>query len=163
MEKKLKKNLVKVRLNKEQRYIEIGDTLEQFTDNFKKEFRIKSNTNDYILSCKDKSNRITKILEEKTYQDLKDFIINYPKLIEPSFAPKEKIIHKNSKCKECGISPIEGIKYICMNCNSYELCSICEKRFGEKHGHPFLKLRKADYFEKFFKKIFQVDDKIINN
>ena len=157
MENNKKKKLIKVRLNQEQRYIEIGDTLEQFTDNFKKEFRIKSNTNDYILSCKDKSNRITKVLEEKTYQDLKDFFINYPKLIEPSFTSKEKIIHKNSKCKECGISPIEGTKYICMNCNSYELCSICENKFGEKHGHPLLKLRKADYLEKFFNDIFQKD------
>ena len=158
MENNQKKKLIKVRLNQEQRYIEIGDTLEQFKDNFKKEFRIKSNINDYILSCKDKSNRITQVLEEKTYQDLKDFIINYPKLIESSFIPKEKIIHKNSKCKECGISPIEGIKYICMVCNSYELCSICEKNIGEKHGHPLLKLRKAEYLEKYYYDIIQKND-----
>ena len=163
MENNKKKKLVKVRLNQEQRYIEIGETLEKFIDNFKKEFRIKTNTSDYILSCKDKSNRITNVLEEKTYQDLKDFIINYPKLIEPSFIPKEKIIHKNSKCDECGISPIVGIKYLCINCNSYELCSICEKKYGENHGHPLVKLRKADYLEKFYKEIFHKNDEDINN
>ena len=158
MDKNIKKKLVKVRLGQEGRYIEIGDTLEQFKNNFIKEFKIKTNTKDYILSCKDKSNRITKVDKEKKYQEIKNFIIDYPKLIEPSFIPQEKIIHLNSKCSECGISPIIGIRYHCMNCTSYELCSNCEKIIGEKHGHPLLKLRKSDYLKKYWNEIFKKND-----
>jgi hypothetical protein len=156
MEKKQNKRLVKVKLGEEKRYIEEGDTLEQFKDNFKKEFNIISNENDFTLSCLDKANRITKIEDEKTYQKLINIIIDNPKLIEPSFIPKKKIIHKNSKCSECGISPIEGIKYQCLRCELYELCFNCEKKFGEKHGHPLLKLRKTEFLEKY--KIFETND-----
>jgi hypothetical protein len=31
------------------------------------------------------------------------------------------------------------------------LCSLCEKKYGEKHGHPLLKLRKAEDLEKYGK------------
>ena len=156
MEKKAKKRSVKVRLGEERRYIEEGDTLEQFKENFKKSFKIKSNENDFTLSCLDKANRVTNIEDEKTYQKLINVIINNPKLIEPSFIPKKRAIHKYSKCSECGVSPIEGIKYECLRCKSYELCSICEKKYGEIHGHPLLKLRKAEFLEKY--KIFETNE-----
>ena len=61
----------------------------------------------------------------------------------------EKVIHKNTKCSKCGKSPIEGIRYICLQCKSYELCQSCEKKYGEKHGHPLLMLRRAEDFDKF--------------
>ena len=156
MEKKDKKRFLKVRLGQERRYIEKGDTLEQFKENFKKSFKIKSNENDFTFSCLDKAHRITNIEDEKTYQKLIDVMINNPKLIEPSFIPKRRAIHKNSKCSECGVSPIEGIKYECLRCKSYELCSICEKKFGEIHGHPLLKIRKAEFSEKY--KIFETNE-----
>ena len=155
MKNDIKKKLIKVRLGEEGRYIEEGDTLEQFKENIKIEYCIKSSINDYILSCKDKVNRITKIEDEKTYQKMKKFIIEYPKLIQPYFSPKDITIHNNSKCSECSISPIIGIKYHCMKCDLYELCSNCEMKYGEKHGHPLLKLRKADYLEKYRDEIFK--------
>ena len=61
----------------------------------------------------------------------------------------EKVIHKNSKCSKCGKSPIEGIRYLCLQCKSYELCQSCEKKYGEKHGHQLLMLRRAEDFDKF--------------
>ena len=155
MKNDIKKKLIKVKLGEEGRYIEEGDTLDDFKENFKKEFKINSNINDYTFSCKDKVNRITKVEDEQTYQKIKTFILKYPKLIEPSFVLKEKAIHKNSKCSECGMSPIIGIKYHCMNCDLYELCSNCEIKYGEKHGHPLLKLRKAEYLERFKNVIFK--------
>ena len=157
MEKKKNKRLIKVKFGQEGKYIEEGDTLEQFKENFKKAFRIKSNENEYILSCLNKANRVTIIEDDKKYQNLKNIMINYPKLIEPSFIQKKRIIHKNSKCSECDISPIEGIKYQCLKCKSYELCSICEKKLGEKHGHPLLKLRKTEYME-IYKIVEENDD-----
>lgn len=61
----------------------------------------------------------------------------------------EKVIHKNTKCSKCGKSPIEGIRYLCLQCKSYELCQSCEKKYGEKHGHQLLMLRRAEDFDIF--------------
>ena len=158
MEHKKHKRLVKVRLGHQGRFIESADSLLGFTQNFKREFKIKEDA-DYILSCKDKTNKITNIESEETYDKFKDFIINFPKLIEPSFIPNPKpkikkdeiTTHKNTKCSVCEVSPIKGIRYKCLYCTAYELCSLCEKKFGEKHGHPLLKLRKAEDLEKYGK------------
>lgn len=68
------------------------------------------------------------------------------------------VIHKNSKCSKCGKSPIEGNRYICMKCLTFELCQSCEKKYGNQHGHPFLKLRRADDFDKFKNYIFKPKD-----
>ena len=69
-----------------------------------------------------------------------------------------KIVHKNSKCSNCGMSPIEGIRYICITCQTYELCSSCEKKYGEKHGHQLLMLRRPDDLEKYKDYIFKKKD-----
>ena len=61
----------------------------------------------------------------------------------------KKAIHKNTKCSKCGQSPIEGIRYICLECPDFNLCSSCEKNCGEKHGHNLLKLRRPEDLEKY--------------
>ena len=154
MKKNDNKRLVRVRMGDIGRYIEEADTLNQFKINIIKEFKVNSNENDYILSCEDKAHHTTNIEDEETYQKIKHLLIKYPKLIEPSFIPRKKIIHIDSKCFVCEKSPIEGIRYVCMNCNLYELCSDCEKTNGERHGHPLLKLRKENYLEKYKDIIF---------
>ena len=60
-----------------------------------------------------------------------------------------KIIHINAKCSQCGQSPIEGKRYYCLKCQSYNLCSKCEKKYGEKHGHPLLMLRRTQYMDEY--------------
>ena len=96
MEKKKNNKLVKVRLGREGRFIEIGETLEQFKENFIKEFKLRANNSiDYVLSCKDKPNRITKVDKENIYQEIKNYLINFPNLIEPYFIQKQCAIHIN--------------------------------------------------------------------
>lgn len=68
---------------------------------------------------------------------------------------KKKEVHEKSKCSKCGQSPIEGIRYFCLKCSSFELCSNCEKKYGEKHGHELLMLRRPDDLEKFKSYIFK--------
>ena len=53
----------------------------------------------------------------------------------------ESLIHKGIKCSLCQKYPIVGIRYKCLQCNSYDLCEDCEKTNGLKHGHLLLKLR----------------------
>lgn len=54
---------------------------------------------------------------------------------------KEKIVHKDFICDGCDADPIVGIRYKCTVCNDFDYCEKCEKTLGEKHGHPFLKIR----------------------
>ena len=66
---------------------------------------------------------------------------------------KEEIIHNNSECSKCGQSPIKGIRYYCLQCQNYNLCSSCENKYGERHGHQLLMLRRPEIFEMFKKHI----------
>jgi len=96
-------------------YVQEGDTLEEFKQNFFKEFNINSKTKNFFLSCKDAAHRTTKIENEDTYKKYINYIVRYPKLIQPFFTSEEKVIHRNTKCSECGVSPVEGILYKCLS------------------------------------------------
>jgi hypothetical protein len=68
---------------------------------------------------------------------------------------KTKVVHENSKCSKCGQSPIEGIRYYCLKCETFELCSECEQNYGEKHGHELLKIRRPEDFNIFKNEIIR--------
>ncbi len=53
----------------------------------------------------------------------------------------ESLIHAGIKCQLCQKFPIIGIRYKCLQCDSYDLCEECEQKFGRNHGHLLLKLR----------------------
>lgn len=53
----------------------------------------------------------------------------------------ENLIHQGIKCSSCQKFPIVGIRFICLQCKSYNLCEDCENKFGKNHGHSLLKLR----------------------
>ena len=74
-----------------------------------------------------------------------------------------KIVHINTKCSQCGQSPIEGMRYYCLKCQSYNLCSNCEKKYGEMHGHPLLMLRRQYDIDKYNLNIIEEEDIKIDN
>ncbi len=47
----------------------------------------------------------------------------------------ESKIHYGIKCHECQTFPITGIRFKCLQCESYDLCEQCEEKFGKNHGH----------------------------
>ena len=53
----------------------------------------------------------------------------------------DSLIHFGIKCNACGKFPIAGIRYKCIQCNSYNLCEECEIKCGKNHGHSLLQLR----------------------
>ena len=158
MDNNQKKKFILVKYKNQGLYVEEGDTLDQFKQNFFKEFRINSKSKIFSLSCRDKCFHTRKIENEDVYKKYINYLVKYPKLIQPFFTSEEKVIHKNTKCSECGISPIEGILYKCLSCKKYDLCQKCEKIFGEKHGHNFLMLRKEQYLKLFKDKIKEDKD-----
>ena len=154
------KKFIRVSFNNIWKYIQAADTLKEFTENFIKEFKVNNQKNNYFLFSRDKTLRTTKIENDETYQKYKNYFLKYPNLIEPYFTEEEKPIFTKYKCSECKINPIEGIMYICLNCENYTLCQKCENSCGEIHGHPLLMLRKEKYLED-FKKLIEDKDGII--
>ena len=52
----------------------------------------------------------------------------------------EKLIHFGITCDGCNKFPIVGCRYKCSVCDDFDFCEECEKKLGEKHNHPFLKI-----------------------
>jgi hypothetical protein len=52
----------------------------------------------------------------------------------------QKLIHYGIACDGCGTFPIVGIRYKCALCDDFDFCEECEKKKGEEHNHPFLKI-----------------------
>ena len=70
--------------------------------------------------------------------------------------------HDNSKCSICNISPIIGIRYVCLECVKFQLCQECEKKIGEKHGHQMLMLRRSKDLELYKNCINKLKDLNLN-
>lgn len=50
-------------------------------------------------------------------------------------------VHNGIKCDGCNMNNIKGLRYKCTICDEFNYCEKCEEKFGEKHQHPFYKLR----------------------
>ena len=109
----------------------------------------KSNVEEYKkskeLEGKEFENNIKEIIESNV-NSMKNEIINSI-VLEVSKKSKlnakkskKKIIHNGIKCDNCGIFPITGIRYKCMECENFNFCENCEK--NNTHPHLFYKIKK---------------------
>lgn len=126
------------------------------------EVKIKDNSQ---LFKKEEKNLMEKIYEKvdlktlpqklttnikNAYQFIGNFVEPYVKPIGDFISQKlkkkedEKLVHKNYICDGCEKGPITGIRYKCTVCEDFDYCEECEAKLGEKHGHPFLKIRKPE-------------------
>lgn len=55
---------------------------------------------------------------------------------------EDYVVHTSILCDGCNVFPIIGNRYKCAVCKNFDYCEECEKKYGELHGHPFLKVRK---------------------
>jgi hypothetical protein len=56
---------------------------------------------------------------------------------------QDEVIHKGIKCNICGTENIKGIRYRCLQCQHFNLCSNCEKKNIHEADHILIKIRKA--------------------
>ncbi|KLJ13084.1 hypothetical protein EMPG_11950 [Blastomyces silverae] len=49
--------------------------------------------------------------------------------------------HHGINCDNCGMVPIVGHRFRCINCIDFDLCSSCEELNPHDHKHTFLKIR----------------------
>ena len=55
---------------------------------------------------------------------------------------QNEIIHDNISCINCGMENIKGIRYKCLQCPNFNLCSNCEQNLEHDADHILIKIRK---------------------
>ncbi|OJD18018.1 hypothetical protein AJ78_01910 [Emergomyces pasteurianus Ep9510] len=50
-------------------------------------------------------------------------------------------VHSGIRCDNCGMVPILGHRFKCINCKDFDLCSSCEELIPHDAKHTFLKIR----------------------
>ena len=64
-------------------------------------------------------------------------------LIKKPNQNQNEIIHHGIECNECHMKEIKGIRYKCLNCENYNLCSSCEYENVHDPSHILIKIRKS--------------------
>ena len=49
--------------------------------------------------------------------------------------------HPGISCCKCGMNPIIGNRYCCIQCDNVNFCDKCEEEIGLDHGHPLYKFK----------------------
>ena len=82
-------------------------------------------------------------LTEKYLDDGKRFFMEEKKENDPNLAEELcNDLHINIICNNCLKSNFQGARYICCECNNFNLCEYCKKnpRISHKSEHTFIKL-----------------------
>lgn len=61
--------------------------------------------------------------------------------IAESEAKRKAYVHRGINCEECGDAPIRGVRWHCLNCPNYDLCSTCEEIAMHPKTHVFVKIK----------------------
>ncbi len=56
-------------------------------------------------------------------------------------ARRDAYVHRGVECNSCGVHPITGTRYHCLNCFDFDLCEACEALCPHNASHVFAKLR----------------------
>lgn len=56
-------------------------------------------------------------------------------------AKRKAYEHRGIHCEECGERPIKGIRWHCLNCPDFDLCSTCESNTEHQKTHVFSKIK----------------------
>ncbi|KAK5109063.1 hypothetical protein LTR62_007519 [Meristemomyces frigidus] len=56
-------------------------------------------------------------------------------------AKRKAYEHRGIFCEECDKSPIRGIRWHCLNCPDFDLCSTCESKTDHPKTHVFVKIK----------------------
>ena len=102
----------------------------------------------FIENVQEKFNNLFKVFDKEIKKEDKNEQIKKEEIKKEDNIEKDQkeeiVIHKNVKCDICKKYPITGIRYKCTVCHNYDFCEECEKKFGEEHNHPLLKIRKPE-------------------
>ena len=78
------------------------------------------------------------IIKDVNLSKLEESQVEYNKMKEQLKKNEEKInkeVHKNIICNNCFKNNIKGKRFVCAECNNYNLCQDCEKIYYQKQIH----------------------------
>ena len=146
----------KILLNKEDNklFLYIPINLGKLQD-IKFEFKMKEeNIKEIIFDINNKFNTLI-----QSNLDIKNYISEFLN----KKRNYENIIHNGTDCDGCDCKNIKGIRYKCLVCGDFDYCEKCEEKFGDKHGHPFIKIKKPSLIPKNFGIKILKNNKYISN
>jgi hypothetical protein len=68
-------------------------------------------------------------------------IVNLLFRVSEDNARRNGCVHRGCQCNSCGMAPIRGIRYRCVNCADFDLCETCESQGMHTKAHIFYKIR----------------------
>ena len=84
--------------------------------------------------------------EKKFKQKIENYFPNIKDVEEKEI--RAKGIHKRYICDGCGMNPLIGIRYHCLDCQNFDYCENCMEKYKDKHKHKFEKFEKpVDNYE----------------
>ena len=105
------------------------------------EDKIKNDIKELVQS---KMKDLEKNLIQDIYQSIKTQLNVNEEIMTQSqiIQNQSEMIHKNIKCDNCGMESIKGIRYKCLHCQNFNLCSNCEEYCEHDPTHIMIKIRK---------------------
>lgn len=76
--------------------------------------------------------------EENGKTEKKEKNVSFEEIKEEKRA--EDAVFEGVKCDGCGVKPITNVRYKCLSCDNYDLCSLCESTNTHSH-HVFAKFK----------------------
>ena len=103
------------------------------------EDKIKNDIKELVQS---KMKDLEKNLIQDIYQSIKTQInANEEKMTQSQIIQTQsEMIHKNIQCDNCGMENIKGIRYKCLHCQNFDLCSNCEEYCEHEPNHIMIKI-----------------------
>lgn len=82
-------------------------------------------------------------LQETPFPDIKCSIKGIIYNIAEEQARRQAYVHRGTRCDSCAEFPIRGVRWHCINCPDYDLCSQCEALYPPVHPrtHVFAKIK----------------------
>ena len=77
---------------------------------------------------------------KKDYPPLLPVLYKVGEAFSETFADSKTISHDGVTCDGCGKNPIVGIRYKCVNCDQFNMCSDCIGKVEHYSMHLFVKM-----------------------
>lgn len=68
-------------------------------------------------------------------------IVNLLFRVSEDNARRNGCVHRGCQCNSCGMAPIRGVRYRCVNCADFDLCETCESQGSHTKAHIFYKIK----------------------
>ena len=127
---------------------QFNENYHQIVENQTHESSIKTlsdclSESEVLNQLKEKVNAI-KLQTEKMFAEMKTELVKNKRKNSGIF-PREiesGIIHKMICCNNCGLNPINGKRFKCVVCKSYDICEVCEENNFHSH-HPMVRISES--------------------